>query len=303
MPTTCVAYGCNAQYEKGSKLGFFRFPNASRDPRRREAWIKAVRRLDDHGRPWAPSSGSRLCGNHFETGTDEVLCLNACAVYHELFCSWTGRPRMSPRHPDFVPSLFSFSCKKAKRASAVIRFQRAMERATKKKLREQGSIPSGTLASAVQGGGDDDMDIDGDSEGDLHGTQSQQSSDYAAAGASSNRSQNECDAVHGLLLLQTAATETSDINDIQASEERCPQSSATLLQENLALKKEVQKWKVKYKKLERRTLSVDNIDPTSFKFYTGLANRGLFDALYNHVLNNANIMQYWDCAEKKKGRK
>ncbi|XP_077486824.1 uncharacterized protein LOC144115251 [Amblyomma americanum] len=159
MPTTCVAYGCNARYVKGSKLGFFRFPNASRDRLRREAWIKAVRRLDDRGRHWAPSSASRLCGNHFET----------------------GRPRMSPRHRDFVPTLFSFSCKKAKRASAVSRFQRAMERTKKKKLREQGSTPSGTLVSAVQGGGDDDMVIDGDSEGDLHGTQSQQSSDLCCS--------------------------------------------------------------------------------------------------------------------------
>ncbi|KAK8773524.1 hypothetical protein V5799_011943 [Amblyomma americanum] len=214
MPTTCVAYGCNAQYVKGSKLGFFRFPNASRDRLRREAWIKAVRRLDDHGRPWAPSSTSRLCGNHFQT----------------------GRPRMSPRHPDFVPTIFSFSCKKAKPESAVRRFQRAMERTKKKKLQEQGTLPSGALASAVQGSGDDHMDIDGDSGGVLHGTQSQQSSDYAAAGTSSNRGQNECDAVHGLLLLQTAAAETSDINDIHASEERCPQSSAKLLQKNLALK-------------------------------------------------------------------
>ncbi|XP_077511904.1 polyamine-transporting ATPase 13A3-like isoform X2 [Amblyomma americanum] len=42
--------------------------NASRDRLRRKACIKGVRRLDDRGRPWAPSSTSRLCRNHFVTG-------------------------------------------------------------------------------------------------------------------------------------------------------------------------------------------------------------------------------------------
>ncbi|KAH9377003.1 hypothetical protein HPB48_018747 [Haemaphysalis longicornis] len=44
---------------------FFRFPSVKRDRQRREAWIRAVGRQCENGRPWQPSAASRLCGKHF----------------------------------------------------------------------------------------------------------------------------------------------------------------------------------------------------------------------------------------------
>lgn len=85
MPTTCVAYRCPSRAGPGSMERFFRFPSVKRDRQRREAWIRAVGRQCENGRPWQPSTASRLCGKHFVSGA----------------------PSNSPRHPDFVPSLFT----------------------------------------------------------------------------------------------------------------------------------------------------------------------------------------------------
>ncbi|XP_077533514.1 uncharacterized protein LOC144145704 isoform X3 [Haemaphysalis longicornis] len=85
MPTTCVAYRCPSRAGPGSMERFFRFPSVKRDRQRREAWIRAVGRQCENGRPWQPSAASRLCGKHFVSGA----------------------PSNSPRHPDFVPSLFT----------------------------------------------------------------------------------------------------------------------------------------------------------------------------------------------------
>ncbi|KAH9378720.1 hypothetical protein HPB48_008538 [Haemaphysalis longicornis] len=68
MPLSCAAYKCTSRAKGDKKERFFRFPSAERDRQRREAWISAVRRQSENGKPWKPSAYSRLCGKHFVTG-------------------------------------------------------------------------------------------------------------------------------------------------------------------------------------------------------------------------------------------
>uniref|UniRef100_A0A131YM32 Thap domain protein n=1 Tax=Rhipicephalus appendiculatus TaxID=34631 RepID=A0A131YM32_RHIAP len=87
MPASCAACGCTSRGGPGSSIHFFRFPSVKRDRQRREAWIKAVRRINEDGSPWQPSDHARLCEKHFVERS----------------------PNNSPRHPDFVPSLFVYT--------------------------------------------------------------------------------------------------------------------------------------------------------------------------------------------------
>ncbi|XP_077533814.1 uncharacterized protein LOC144145872 isoform X2 [Haemaphysalis longicornis] len=119
MPTTCAAFRCNSEGRKGNGIGFYSFPSAARDRLRRLAWIKAVRRESKDGRPWEPSRASRLCGKHFVSGS----------------------PSLSPRHPDYVPSVFAHtSGNEHRRSSALDRFLRQQQRSLNKKRSEHGDL-------------------------------------------------------------------------------------------------------------------------------------------------------------------
>ncbi|KAH7943059.1 hypothetical protein HPB52_004423 [Rhipicephalus sanguineus] len=74
----------------GSNIHFFRFPSVKRDRQRREAWIRAVKRQNEDGSPWQPSDSARLHRS-------------------AMFPDFAGSPSNSPRHPDFVPSLFVYT--------------------------------------------------------------------------------------------------------------------------------------------------------------------------------------------------
>ncbi|XP_063770430.1 THAP domain-containing protein 5-like [Pseudophryne corroboree] len=65
MPMTCVAYGCNNHFVKGTGKQFFRFP--MKDPERLSKWVVAIRRKN-----WKPSASSRICSDHF-TDNDYML--------------------------------------------------------------------------------------------------------------------------------------------------------------------------------------------------------------------------------------
>ncbi|XP_064473507.1 THAP domain-containing protein 5-like isoform X3 [Ornithodoros turicata] len=71
MPTNCVAFGCTNYFVQGKKLRFFRFPSGNLYPEKREAWIRAVKRVGKDGHLWTPSQHSRICGDHFVTGSIE----------------------------------------------------------------------------------------------------------------------------------------------------------------------------------------------------------------------------------------
>ena len=79
MPVSCAAVGCTQRFQKGSGVGFSRFPVESSKKMR---WIVAMRRDK-----WVPGDYSYICGKHFIS----------------------GRPSKNPKDPDYVPSIFFFS--------------------------------------------------------------------------------------------------------------------------------------------------------------------------------------------------
>ncbi|XP_071042246.1 DNA transposase THAP9 isoform X3 [Parasteatoda tepidariorum] len=56
--TSCVAYGCTNRWTK--KMTGITFHSFPKDEKRKQLWIKAVRRVN-----WKPSSCSKLCNEHF----------------------------------------------------------------------------------------------------------------------------------------------------------------------------------------------------------------------------------------------
>ncbi|XP_064473508.1 uncharacterized protein LOC135388109 isoform X4 [Ornithodoros turicata] len=90
----------------GKKLRFFRFPSGNLYPEKREAWIRAVKRVGKDGHLWTPSQHSRICGDHFVT----------------------GEPSNDKSHVDYVPTVFVYG--KDKNKSVVDRQQRPEERRT-----------------------------------------------------------------------------------------------------------------------------------------------------------------------------
>ncbi|XP_056598975.1 uncharacterized protein LOC130417222 [Triplophysa dalaica] len=77
----CCALGCNMTSGTNtlSKIKMLRFP---KDEERRRAWIAALRR-----ETWQPGKNSKICSTHFVT----------------------GKKSDDPLHPDYVPSIFSFT--------------------------------------------------------------------------------------------------------------------------------------------------------------------------------------------------
>ena len=56
--TICCAINCNAR-------GGHSFPSEEFDPERRKQWEIAVRRNDEHGKPWKAKQCNRICSRHF----------------------------------------------------------------------------------------------------------------------------------------------------------------------------------------------------------------------------------------------
>ena len=91
MPSRCVAYECGN--EQGlCEQSFHRFPED-----RREAWEAAIRREG-----WKSTEYSRLCGAHFVKGKHHNI-----KQLHMWWC--VGKPSKDPTHPDFIPTLFSYT--------------------------------------------------------------------------------------------------------------------------------------------------------------------------------------------------
>ncbi|KAH7968323.1 hypothetical protein HPB52_007858 [Rhipicephalus sanguineus] len=127
MPATCAAYGCTSRGAPGSTIHFFRFPSVKRDRQRREAWIRAVRRQNEDGSPWQPTEHTRLCEKHF----------------------FKGSPSNSPRHPDFVPSLFVYT-DMFKKNDAFQRFSRTAARARQRDKHRPGTFCGSERSTTIE---------------------------------------------------------------------------------------------------------------------------------------------------------
>uniref|UniRef100_A0A3B3QI30 THAP-type domain-containing protein n=1 Tax=Paramormyrops kingsleyae TaxID=1676925 RepID=A0A3B3QI30_9TELE len=79
MGKSCCATGCTNRFNKKSELSFYRLP---KNKERRSKWIAAIGRSN-----WNPGSETWICGFHFAS----------------------GKKSDDPLHPDYVPSIFSFT--------------------------------------------------------------------------------------------------------------------------------------------------------------------------------------------------
>ncbi|XP_077080745.1 uncharacterized protein LOC143733085 [Siphateles boraxobius] len=80
MPSICCAVSCdNSKSQRNDKK--LKFYNIPKNPERRQKWISAIKR--DH---WTPTEHSRLCSEHFISGTKSD----------------------NPLNPNYVPSLFAY---------------------------------------------------------------------------------------------------------------------------------------------------------------------------------------------------
>ncbi|CAN8014819.1 unnamed protein product [Ixodes persulcatus] len=179
---------------------------------------------------------------------------------------------LSPRHPDFVPSIFV--CKdEFKKRDALDRYHRFAGRSKKKNHAPQLGMAGRTNKCKKQ----------------VH----------ANASLLGRRSHSQCCLLWNLhagavdLAQDEAALATQQpMNEELPMEDA--QATCDLLVENMALRKIIQDLEGKCKRLERRTFTVDTIHPTSFKFYTELQSKANFDALSRHFEMNAQRMIYWD---------
>lgn len=79
MGKCCCAINCKNRFNKSSQISFYRLPK-SKEKRRK--WIAAIGRID-----WDPTTETWLCSSHFVS----------------------GKKSNDPQHPDYVPSIFSFT--------------------------------------------------------------------------------------------------------------------------------------------------------------------------------------------------
>ncbi|KAA0723063.1 hypothetical protein E1301_Tti005181 [Triplophysa tibetana] len=122
MGKSCCAIDCKNRFIKNSQLSFYRLPKARE---KRCKWIAAIRR-----RNWNPETETWICASHFVS----------------------GKKSDDPLHPDFVPSVFSFTSM-ADQHRAVRNLERYLRSkdASEKKIAATALLNLGqTLASKVK---------------------------------------------------------------------------------------------------------------------------------------------------------
>ena len=94
---------------------FYRFPT---DTELKSKWVAAIKREN-----WTPNEHSRLCSAHFITGKC-MICVSYSSTLNIFRLS-----SKSPRHPDYIPSVFVFSKVSVKSAEDKIsRMKRSLSR-------------------------------------------------------------------------------------------------------------------------------------------------------------------------------
>lgn len=78
MVSSCSSYGCTYRHKKGDRTGLYRFP---KNKNLRQLWTMALRRVN-----WEPTSSSRICGRHFQSG--KILSINN--LQNRKFCLHFG---------------------------------------------------------------------------------------------------------------------------------------------------------------------------------------------------------------------
>ncbi|XP_049515036.1 uncharacterized protein LOC119433650 [Dermacentor silvarum] len=191
-----------------------------------------------------------------------------------------GSPSNSPRHPDYVPSLFVYT-DEFKKKDAFHRYVRTAARMKQHSehrravSEKQADLKQDSMANETSSKCDEDS---------VEMEQTDMSDSESTAGFTT--SSQECEGVAALLMRRTTATAKEQLENVSTS------SFNGLLAEHTAMKR-IQELEVRCKRLQSQSFSVDTIHSTAFKFYTGLTSKAQFDALYGHLEANAQRMAYW----------
>ncbi|CAH2083753.1 unnamed protein product [Euphydryas editha] len=103
----CCVVGCKNTQSRNRELSFYSFPTRSWEIKKREEWIKAVRRITIDNKPWQPSKNTRICSAHFVGGKQSNI----------------------ENSPAYVPTIFPpVYKKKGKSQQTLARHQRLLKR-------------------------------------------------------------------------------------------------------------------------------------------------------------------------------
>ena len=93
-----MAVGCTEKHVKGSPYSFHIFP---KDPKRLEAWLVKMNRLDTSTKKvWRPKSDThRLCAKHF---TPDCFTMQSRVMHDQFGAKCRGQLK-----PDAVPTIFA----------------------------------------------------------------------------------------------------------------------------------------------------------------------------------------------------
>ncbi|XP_041976082.1 THAP domain-containing protein 11-like [Aricia agestis] len=64
----CCVVGCKNSQSRNRELTFYSFPRRSWEIKKRNDWIKAIRRITSDNKPWQPNQNTRICSAHFIGG-------------------------------------------------------------------------------------------------------------------------------------------------------------------------------------------------------------------------------------------
>lgn len=154
MPSTsCCAVGCKNNPLRNPDVRFHQFP---KDPDLKKVWVEAVRRVD-FGKPWTPTSRSKLCSDHFTLDSYERDLRLLAAAGFSLKSARLKR--------DAVPSLF------AHRPPAVPARTAYLKRRRIETVSQALALRSSTAASASLAEVDSALDIEPSAACSVTGTQ------------------------------------------------------------------------------------------------------------------------------------
>ncbi|XP_077533318.1 uncharacterized protein LOC144145537 isoform X2 [Haemaphysalis longicornis] len=292
MPAHCVAVGCTNYFYGKPGIKYFRFPCAKFYPKKREAWIAAVRRKNEDGSSWTPGPHSRLCSAHFITGA----------------------PSTFMSHPDWVPTVFNYA--RSPGEAGVKRHSRWMKRRGRgantepeHPKQDENALPSTPqpvhtgLRQDDTGAGNGVLQTRNTDENGLLSTLQP-----ALSGTCREETGEPSDEVSAAPPVHCPSAATSDVADCRCRDCNCGQIKlseekiAQLQSAIITLKEKNRRLEGRLHHAESRLLNLSILQSCSkCRSYTGLPNVKVFEALFKYLEPRARNMTYWGSDDKKQG--
>ncbi|XP_065291762.1 uncharacterized protein [Dermacentor albipictus] len=281
MPASCVAYGCSNCFSGKGSISLFRFPSEKTYPARRAAWVRAVRRVNLDGSAWQPSEYSRICGAHFVT----------------------GRPSNFSKHPDYVPSVFTYA--RSVGAGAVRRHRRWLNRqdtecatscTSSKEIIKSDSAAAQCPQTTPSSSNENEEIVTSANIEEAPQLEALSNEELASPSDSSGSSQ-ETPFVDASCNDSEQQLENEHWKSIAQNMEKrlgiLHQTVAALEKKNASLEQ-----KLEEARSQLLTLSVIEASPKACMYYTGLPTYDVFQSLFEYLEPRASNMSYWGWTKK-----